>query len=147
MFHFNHILLFHNECLSPLLSHWHSAGTPPRFLRCPLAGVLEHKRAGTWQRPSSSRVFGCGHIPLGGSSVLFSRQGREALEWVICRLNMELEGLGAPACARAWSRGALPAPRTRRQRPSSKSLGVQHPPWTLAGHVVCRKGHSGSVSA
>ncbi|XP_058412758.1 PRELI domain containing protein 3A isoform X6 [Diceros bicornis minor] len=29
-----------------------------------------------------------------------AKKGREALEWVIGRLNMELEGLGAPACAR-----------------------------------------------
>ncbi|XP_070369587.1 PRELI domain containing protein 3A isoform X11 [Equus asinus] len=35
------------------------------------------------------------------SAVTSLSKGREALEWVICRLNMELEGLGAPACARA----------------------------------------------
>ncbi|XP_032166650.1 PRELI domain containing protein 3A isoform X1 [Mustela erminea] len=30
-----------------------------------------------------------------------AKKGREALEWVIGRLNTELEGLAAPACARA----------------------------------------------
>jgi len=30
-----------------------------------------------------------------------AKKGREALEWVIGRLNTELEGLAAPACTRA----------------------------------------------